>query len=255
MRIKSKPYVGITGVTSKKEADDLLRRFPGENPASRLLMIGVLAKEPDSTNPVGQHPNRYPAPEAIADIFPDDPRALGMIHYNGKATGMLLARQLYELEKRGGPNLKGFQLNIPWPHPKAIAMYKDLSPHMKIVLQIGIAAMAAYENDPDRIALAVIDYDDAIDYVLVDPSCGQGRTLDIQHTLSVLHMVRKFSPGINLGVAGGLAHETLRSLQPIIEEFPDISIDAETKLRDEDDRLDPWKAEMYIKATEIMFRT
>jgi hypothetical protein len=180
---------------------------------------------------------------------------MGLIHYNSRATRMLLVQQLYKLEKIGGPNLKGFQLNVTWPSPKAVAAYKNISPHMKIVLQIGAEAMAVCGDDPDRIAFAVINYGAAIDYALVDPSRGQGKTLDIQHALSVLQAIRKFSPELSLGVAGGLSHTTLFELQPIIRELPGICVDAETRLRNEDDQLDPWKAEKYIEAAEMLFRT
>lgn len=51
---------------------------------------------------------------------------------------------------------------------------------------------------------------------------------------------------MGLGVAGGLSPSTLDLIGPLISDFPDLSIDAESLLRDKDDRIDTVQAGDYI---------
>ena len=52
--------------------------------------------------------------------------------------------------------------------------------------------------------------------------------------------------GIGIGGGGGLSAETMYRAEPLLGEFPFFSIDAESGLRDGDDRLDSEKVKRYI---------
>ena len=52
--------------------------------------------------------------------------------------------------------------------------------------------------------------------------------------------------GVGLGVAGGLCAERLYLLDGLLDEFPNLSIDAEGRLRDANDQLDLSAAKDYV---------
>ena len=51
--------------------------------------------------------------------------------------------------------------------------------------------------------------------------------------------IKENIPEFGIVVAGGLGPRTLHLIEPIIEEFPDISIDAQGQLRPSHNALDP----------------
>ena len=72
-------YVGVAGITSRKQADDVIDAIPPGFP--RQIAIGVLASAKSLAGVKNAWHRRYPAPEAIDGIFSDDPRCLNLIHY------------------------------------------------------------------------------------------------------------------------------------------------------------------------------
>lgn len=127
-------------------------------------------------------------------------------------------------------------------------------PHKKIVLQIGRDAL----DITDKIKILGLEvylsfYEGLVDYVLFDPSGGKGKPFNIKEMVHCLNAAKECLKGVCLGVAGGLSAETLNNLQSIAWDFPDISIDAEGRLRNENDHLDINRAELYIKdAFEVL---
>lgn len=245
-----RPYIGITGVRTAEEVKALIDCFHTDG--HRLLMIGVLASQKTLNGLANKWPHRYPKTEDISRIFIGDSRCLNLIHYSTDDLENL-TRQLRRLESHGGRHLQGIQLNIKWPDANAVGIYKELAPQQRIVLQVGAAAMAKHQNEPDRIAKALTKYRGKIDSILIDPSGGNGQMFDIEQTLAILRAVRRARPELGLGVAGGLSCRTLAAIEPILREFPDISIDAEGKLRDADGRLDLAAAKAYIQIAKLMF--
>ncbi|HWM92135.1 MAG TPA: hypothetical protein VN493_15330 [Thermoanaerobaculia bacterium] len=218
------PYLGITGFTTAAEARHALGLLPPS--PNRLLMIGILACN-STCRP--ENPARVPPVETIAGIFPDHPRALNLVHYftDEPAT---LGRQLAELAGRCGPNLHGFQINGVRPTRADLGEVRSAWPGLRIVLQIGSPEEAARE----------------VDDLLLDKSAGQGRPLDPDTVLPFLRELK--DTGLGLGVAGGLCASSLHLLEPLLAEFPDLSFDAESRLRDEEDRLDLERVRGYVQA-------
>ncbi|MBI2450547.1 MAG: hypothetical protein HYV47_03355 [Candidatus Nealsonbacteria bacterium] len=119
-----KPYVGITGFMRRQEVSAVLEQA---NLRVRMLMVGVLVSSKTLSGRQNKWPNRYPKIKEMADIFPEDPNALNLIHYNTDEPETL-ANQLLELTDRGGHNLRGFQLNIAWPFPIELFAYRFFLP-------------------------------------------------------------------------------------------------------------------------------
>ncbi len=190
-------YIGITGFMKRAEVERALAHLehpPHEHEAHRQLMVGVLVSL-DTLNgkPPARYPNRYPAIKQVAKIFTDDPRALNLIHYvtSDRST---LPDQFARLIKAGGPNLHGFQLNMRWPDPAALAPLLGL----RVVLQIGEKALEEANHDPKAIAILVGAYVDIVTDVLIDPSGGGGRPIDLEHSLAYVRRGRVPQEGASL---------------------------------------------------------
>lgn len=268
MEKKNYPYIGITGFMSSEEVELTLGAFRKARPLiknglggvvfrgdnDRILMVGVLASLKTLYGKTNKWPNRYPRVDEIKDIFCCSPsHVLNLIHYNTRHVETLFP-QLVALTEIAGVNMNGFQLNITWPDPEQIEAYKMRYPNKIIVLQVGRKAL----DMTDGVVLVfkdyLSDYKGIIDYVLFDPSGGKGESFDGGEMLNYLWAAKDvFSEGVGLGIAGGLSSKTLDILRPAVEEFPDISIDAEGRLRNENDHLDLKEAEEYIKkAFEVL---
>ncbi len=251
-----KPYIGITGFMAREEVQSVLDIIPKDS--QRLLMIGVLASQKTLIGVTNKYPNRYPHRNQIAHIFPMphlNPSALNLVHYNTKDPTTLLA-QMKEVTEVGGPNFKGFQLNMAWPPVETLLKYRYWCPWgTKIVLQVGSHAFeVAGRHSPDLLAKQVHEYSTMINYVLLDLSGGLGMSLDAKKLRPYLDALKsKIDSDIGIGVAGGLSPTTLHLIEPLLEDFPDLCIDAEGRLRDKDDNLDLNLAGDYVRQALSMF--
>lgn len=240
-----RPYIGIAGVTSRIEAELALgrfRKYAETSDVERKLMIGALVSLKTLYEKKNKYPNRYPDVSKLPDIFynrHDD--ALNIIHYSTDEYETLYA-QLLALHHLAGEYLDGFQLNVVWPDFEEIALYKTKYPNKKIILQVGRRAF----NDKE-FTDKIKEYDGLIDYVLIDPSGGKGLPFWKINAVKYLMTVENTFPKINLALAGRIGPDSLKFVAPLLDDFPNLSIDAESGLRNEGDHLDMEKVEEYIK--------
>jgi len=111
--------------------------------------------------------------------------------------------------------------------------------------------MQLVDRYPKKLRKAVNPYKGLVDYVLLDPSGGIGRQFDPEVERPYLEAL--VDMGIGLGVAGGLSPSTLHLLEPLVKDFPQLSIDAEGRLRNQDDQLDLTVVSSYLqKAYELL---
>ena len=87
--------------------------------------------------------------------------------------------------------------------------------------------------------------------ILFDMSGGTGAAIDVAETERVLEaLYGSFggadAGGANIGVAGGLDPVAVVALAPLFARWPDLTIDAEGRLRDKDDALDCEKARQFV---------
>lgn len=250
-----RPYIGITGFMKHEEVEAMLTLIP-EN-YNRTLMVGILASQKTLRGEPQKRPNRNPEKEDIENIFPEpsiwasgNRTTLNLIHYNTRDTANL-AEQLFWMMCA---DCDGFQLNIAWPSiPDLEYLAKCFS--WDIILQIGGRALRELERSPQQLADKVMEYKGLIDCVLLDQSGGLGKPLNADALRPHLEALQLAMPNLGLGVAGGLSAETLHLVEPLIRDFPDISIDAKGLLRDAEDRLDLAKAGEYLqRALELFAR-
>lgn len=249
-----RPYIGITGFMTQDEVLSVLDAMPASS--DRLVMVGVLASQ--KTIFLGlqnKWPNRYPGPNDIAAIFPNHPLVLNFVHYNTKEPETLL-EQMLRVTELGGPNFQGFQLNVKWPSPQVLEEYRRQHPGMRIVLQVGGGAFKAVNDSPQILAAKVADeYDGLADYLLLDPSGGFGKPFDTARAREFLNALRErgVERFLGLGVAGGLSPTTLNLVEPLVDDFQALSIDAEGRLRDESDTLNQDVAKEYVSMALQIF--
>lgn len=127
-----KPYIGITGFMKREEVDEVLKVWPLDFPGRRL-MIGVLASQKTLTGQKHKRPNRYPDMAYVDSIFRDSPAALNLIHYNTKDF-KALGDQLVRAAWLGGKHVHGLQLNIAWPTPYSLRIYRQAFPGAAVIL-------------------------------------------------------------------------------------------------------------------------
>lgn len=244
------PYIGVTGFMNPNEVLEVLT---GARMLKRLIMIGVLVSQKTLAGKTNRWPNRYPPPHKIAEIFPASDRTLNLIHYNTDSPDSL-KDQVNELIKVSGPNCHGLQLNVAWPPLWQIRQIKVDHPNLAIVLQIGNRAIDQVGHQPESIVDRVCRYTGYIDYVLVDPSGGYGQFFDLEQVKEILLALQVACTNIGLGLAGGLSMENVvNNLRPLSILLPNLSIDAEGRLRDKNDHLDCSQAIGYLCSADAMF--
>ncbi|MDP3769767.1 MAG: hypothetical protein Q8R40_02440 [bacterium] len=230
------PYIGITGFMNKDEVLAVLNSVP-QNSKYRV-MVGVLASSHTINGISNKWPHRYPKPEHLNNIFQRNPKALNLIHFNTKEPQHLY-EQMMHVRRLAGPCCHGFQLNVAWPNPAILRRVALKGQRTVIVLQVGGHAFEMINHSPQELAQKVAsEYAGLIDYVLLDPSGGYGKQLDTDILKGYLRALTAKQLSIGLGVAGGLSPATLHLIAPLVDEFPDLSIDAEGRLRDEHDHME-----------------
>lgn len=239
-------YVGITGFKYPEQVTAV--RGVAQGP--RILMVGVLASQKSIV--AGNHDpeSRNAHREKIAEIFPPGDQTLNLVHYYTKDQENLI-EQLDEVTYFGGPRCHGLQLNIAWPDPLVLSRFRNHWPERILVLQLGGRRWPLTNYTPDDLGKKVLDYDGIVDYVLLDPSGGLGREMDVAFMQEYLEGIdRSVSVArrqIKLAVAGGLNADTVSALQPLCEEFPGLSFDAEGKLHGASGALDLVACKQYLQ--------
>jgi hypothetical protein len=267
-----KSYIGVCDVLSPEAARSMAGtlREHRKDP-NRKVMIGVMAghftMRPDAEHGEGQRAV-FPTKDELANGFTDDPDVFNTIHFADlyrPKEAQTLFEDLELVVEAGGEHLHAIQLDVTWPDVDEIDRFKDKYPDIAVVLQLGEPAFDMVDNDSQNMVDELDKYGDSIDYVLLDLSMGKGRAMQAEEFLEVLRLIRQELPGLGLAVAGGLGPETIHLLEPIAREFPEISIDAQGRLKlsgapvDENGHMvstvyaDPDRSKQYIiRACDIL---
>lgn len=252
------PYIGITDFTSCEQVIKMLEVFGGHKaPGSqRMLHVGVMMSFKTLNDIKTKWSKAFPPKETIADIFyATDKEVYYCLHYadydhNTKSAD--LARGL----EYAGPFVNAVQLDMPWPDPEIVTnAIHMLRGRIEVILQVGESAIKEAGNDPARIVCRLGDYEGVVHRVLLDKSMGRGLGMDAVGLIPFAQAIRQNFPKLGIGAAGGLGPETLHLVEPLIEKIPDLSIDAQGRLRPSGSALDPidWNmAKAYlIKALQL----
>lgn len=235
--MRTKPYIGVTGASSKEEVEEVCRRFSDASYAmsgDHIPMLGFLvSREPLGGQDISNR--RYPAVDTLPELLQATRSSvMTTIHYRSRERDTLadqVGKLFTGIYEKGLCN--AVQFNIIWPDVKQVKMVKDMFPEMKIVLQASDKAMA--DNSPREIMEKVRQYGDSLDYCLIDPSGGRGMEFDIERPFAIYLEIKREIPDLTIGFAGGFTGEnTADRLRRIIKRISrqDFFIDAEGGLRD-----------------------
>jgi hypothetical protein len=242
--MRNMAYIGITGIKTLAESHALARMTRELGlPETHCLMMGGLASYKGLKLGYVSDPKQYVLPYELNRSFLRHDRVLNIVHYNSKVEG--LSGQLDELI-RAIDRADGVQLNIPWPRPSVIRRLRV--PSAIVILQVSSAASAMLDHDPDRIAAKLAEYDGLIDYALIDPSGGVGRNFEPEYAVNALTALVASGLSICWGIAGGLGPGRLGVLEPLLEIYPELSWDAQARLRTVDGQaLDLAACRQYLR--------
>lgn len=248
-----KAYIGITGFMDSHEVGICLEMMPRSS--KKLLMVGVLVNE-RTIQYLETGGGRHPDVKDIKNIFIHDPLVLNMIHYHTRDTDTL-CEQLIKLTELSDPNLHGFQFNIVWPPVDEIRKFRSKYPNLVTVLTIDGRALDHIGNYNKLLISKISEYKGLIDYILLDKSCGYGIPIDIKFMREYINILRTIDfvadSSVKIVIAGGLNARALETIEPLIKDFPDLSIDAENNLRNKDDSLNLRSAQDYLYEASQMF--
>lgn len=253
---KMKPYIGITDFTCAEQA---LQMLQARRMASALLDegvelprigVGVMTTWSILRRAPSKYSQVFPALHELADIFGNDhPDLFNVLHVADYKKRTELS-DLRRAALAGGLHLHALQLDMPWPAPGMIRMFRNEHPQTQLILQVGEQALAMVGHDLRHMVRMLQSYGQALDYVLLDMSAGQGILLDEHRLWPMIEIIREHLPHLDLVVAGGLGPETIDRVQGIIAADPRISIDAQANLRPSGSLMDPidWDmASQYVQ--------
>lgn len=236
-----RPYIGITDFTNYKQVLAMssifgTHRSPG---SSRVLHVGVLMSYKTLRGITSEWQHVFPPKERIASIFSSE-RVYNCIHFVDYENGPDLWKNMAAAYSYGGAGIHALQLDMVWPSPAEIAHgIRAIGDDIEIILQIGQDALDGERNDPARVVARLAHYEGVIQRVLLDRSMGRGHCMEAKRLLPFVRAIRSNFPTLGIGVAGGLGPDTIHLVKPLVDEFPDLSIDAQGRLRPSGDALDP----------------
>lgn len=254
------PYIGITDFTSFEQVIKMCDLFQLCKPSEsqRMLHIGVMMSFKTLNGMETKWSKVFPSKEIIADIFrsKDDSNVYYCLHYadyNHDTKFTDLARGL----EYAGPFVDALQLDMPWPDPAMIAGGVHTSRRqIEVILQIGQNAIEEANNDPVEVVRRLEDYEGVIHRVLLDKSMGRGLDMDAVSLMPFARAINDRFPNLGLGAAGGLGPHSLNLVESLVQEFPELSIDAQSRLRPSGSTYDPIDWQMagayLVKALELL---
>ena len=235
------PYIGITDFMTFEQVQAMLKVFKAHSPqgSNRLLHVGVMMSYKTLNDIETKWSKAFPAKEAIASIFGSDD-VYNCLHYADYDHNSDLGNTLARVISYGGIGINAMQLDMPWPDPGQVAHGVHTSrKHIEVILQVGKNAIEEANDDPQTVVRRLEDYEGVIHRVLLDKSMGRGLGMDAVALLPFAHAIKERFPDLGLTVAGGLGPNTMSLVEPLVAEIPNLSIDAQGKLRPSGNALDP----------------
>lgn len=235
-------YIGICDFPSGEQTMKSATLFDKLCVAAKMnnwkLMPGVMMSFKTMRGEPSKWSSVWPKKEEVSDIFVEHPRVFNTLHY-ADYDGVTISPDLIQASSYGGKNLHALQLDMIWPSPALVENFRTVKPDIQIVLQLNSNALALMNDDPKRVVDKLRDYGESVNYALLDKSHGKGLGMDAKVLLPFLRAIAESLPRIGLAVAGGLGPQTMRLVEPVVKEFPNISIDAQGKLRPSGNAMDP----------------
>ncbi|HZS42785.1 MAG TPA: hypothetical protein VFA52_01060 [Candidatus Paceibacterota bacterium] len=243
------PYVGITGFVSLEQVKTLSAVWKSVRPkeSTRKLHVGVMTSYKHHHHIPHAYEKAFPLENRIAEIF-DCAETYNCLHYVDYVGRPKLWETLTEIISLGGIGLHAIQLDMTWPDPTEIAKGVQASrKKVEVILQIGLKAFEAVYSDPLRLVRKLEEYEDIVQRVSLDQSMGKGRPLAPKELSRFIRAIKIAFPKMAITVAGGLGPKTVHLLGSLVKESPDLSWDAEGKLRTSGSNRDPMEVPRAVE--------
>ncbi len=251
------PYVGITDFMTFEQVEQMLAVFkanlaPNQN---RRLHVGVMMNYKTLHDIETKWTKAFPSKETIAGIFGSD-ETMNCLHY-ADYDAIDVDESLYDAIMFGGVGINALQLDMVWPDPGLVANAVHASrKQLEVILQVGKNAIEQANDDPREVVERLWDYEGVIQHVLLDKSMGQGHGMNAVQLIPFAGAIRDAFPNLGIAAAGGLGPQSTGLVERLYRGFPDISIDAQSKLRPSGNALDPidWDmaAEYLVQALRLL---
>lgn len=237
-------YIGITGFRTIEEVERVNHHIDGM--PFGYIMYGFTASNKrllDPTSQGGTSPRLLDLKRLTSTV---SNHHLPMIHYFSSNTQEQLADEVIALFEycQLNPERVGLQINALWPLPQQVkkireAFGPDFEAKWKITLQLPQSALLAGD---DQIVHRLSEYEDLIQYALIDPSGGQGLDFEAERAGRLMLNIAGSSKRITPGVAGGFSDANVKDRIAQIKkttlcghcsqgQLKDYCIDAQGKLR------------------------
>jgi len=269
------PYIGISGVIGTDQQYYLMDQFVwqglDERPAFRQIALGVKAVHKtqflDVENKYG--PDWYPVGaqsfETALDGGGIQALRVAQVYLDSDFVGDPQYRDAFvaRICKRGKAWLNALQFDmLPWHTDSTVLSFMERvkdETGFTILLQAHSDAMRY--NAPNELVRKLAQYAHVADYVLFDASHGKGVQLDPQALRPYLGAAYESTAlqSTGMALAGGLNARVVRDTLPeILQQFPDISWDAEGQLHpvqpDGTRPIDMHVAKQYLEASGDILR-
>jgi phosphoribosylanthranilate isomerase len=228
-------FIGITGFTKAREVR-AMRAILDSACSPLALGVGVMMSYKTLRGHQTKWSTVFPPPESVKDIFLPGKRLFNVLHY-ADYDGVTKPEDLFYAVRCAGPNVHALQLDMIWPDVHVLLrMLKHHYPNLKIIFQLNRKAVEQMDTGPHviwNISDSLLEYKmhNCLDYILLDMSGGEGKPLNGEVFTEYLSaFAQMFRHGVGFVVAGGLGPESLDLLDPILAEYPQVSIDAQSKL-------------------------
>jgi len=274
-------YIGITDLETEEQVRrciGVMERHRTEKTANMKLMVGVMMSYKTLMDQPSKWTDVWIKKEDMSNVFIDHPTVYNTLHYadyehhNLSSASDDLIDCLEKALEYCGNNVHAIQLDMVWPCRKQIKVFRQLyrqrtGRKIDIILQVGRKAFEYCEHDLKQLAKKIDDYCPHISHILFDMSGGEGVPLDVSFTLECLGYLNEncfgrtgiFSssePQLQFSVAGGLCHETVDSIKPIVNQCSEVSIDAQGRIHKNCNNKSPLsitRAEKYIVSAMQVF--
>lgn len=264
-RKTNKPYISVTGVTNLEEAKILADTFNHclSAQSSHQGAVGFLVNS-YTLEGFNRKPSRFPNSAQLPDLLAETgDTVLNIIHYNTKNREELAGqvKELFGARLYQDKLCRVLQLNVRWPDVHQVETIKLALPELQIILPITPRILR--RQSKEEIAERVGEYENLIDFILIDPSGGRGTTFEAGWVAPYYRLLKYYYPEKQVIMAGGFNENNLRlRLAQITQALMsgEFGIDAESGLRDKSmgdyyRRLSLARAVEYINQASAFFST
>lgn len=262
---RPRPYVGVSGVSSPKEQEHIRKVVQPIIDKDRATLFGVKAThgpqwlEQRSALSGYSKTHYYPVGKKIKkSLNPLSKNEMGIaqVHLDPIAAAKEGIREreyekrfIEKLVARRAVWLSGVQFDrLDWDTYNYTELLQQVKNEVgTVILQCHGEIMQ--RHTPGQVVERLKLYEGLVDHVLFDASEGRGIPMQPQKLKPFVNAVYSI-PDLGVGVAGGLDDRYIISrLGTLLSDFPDLSFDAEGKLRaDDKKKLDKAKIARYLRA-------